>query len=144
MEVLLISHDGIASGAKRSVELILGEQERLSVIELTAAEGIGVFGTKLADFISRKIKETQQFLIISDLQNGSPYNAAAAYIIQNNLANKVTLLTGMNLNMVLESVLFDGDELTHDGIGQILGISVEGISMLQMQEHLTLISTGDE
>jgi len=73
VEILLISHDGIASGAKKSAELILGPQKNLHVIELTAVGGVGGFATELIQYISSKITTSQNIIIISDLKNGSPH-----------------------------------------------------------------------
>lgn len=144
MEILLISHDGIASGARKSTELILGPQRNLHVIELTAAVGVGGFGAEFIQFISSKIEKNQNILIISDLKNGSPYNTAASFIMSNNLADKVSLLTGMNLNMVLETIMLDCDIATADELNSILGTSTDGISMMQPNDYNSEISTGDE
>ncbi|HHQ4780928.1 PTS fructose transporter subunit IIA [Aeromonas sp. HMWF036] len=144
MEILLISHDGIASGAKKSAELILGPQENLHVIELTAVGGVGGFATELIQYLSSKTKESQNVIIISDLKNGSPYNTAVSYIINNDLADKVSLLTGMNLNMVLETIMLDGDSVTGIELNTVIGTAIDGISMMQPSDYNTAISTGDE
>lgn len=43
MNILLVSHHGVAGGLKKAVDMITGEQEELSIIELTEAGVRGFF-----------------------------------------------------------------------------------------------------
>ncbi|MGR5961993.1 hypothetical protein ACT7DN_11135 [Bacillus paranthracis] len=43
MDILILSHAGVASGLKKVAQMILGEQKKLHALELTEENGITSF-----------------------------------------------------------------------------------------------------
>lgn len=111
--ILLISHDGFASGAKKATELILGEQQNIYTLELTANMGIDNFKHELNQIITKLTDENHYLVILSDLKNGTPYNCALSIIASHSLWNQVCLFSGMNLNLILD-VAVSNDEKPHE------------------------------
>ncbi|HGN1705268.1 TPA: PTS sugar transporter subunit IIA [Providencia rettgeri] len=127
ISILLISHEGYASGTKKAIELILGEQNNVDYHELTGEKGIEIFKEELSDKINGLIKYKNKLIIISDLKNGTPYNCALSIIANNNLWRNTFLFTGMNLNLVLEIIMADEDALEEESQKQILLTAKEGL-----------------
>lgn len=127
ISILLISHEGYASGTKKAIELILGEQNNVDYHELTGEKGIEIFKEELSGKIDELTKYKNKLIIISDLKNGTPYNCALSIIANNNLWENTFLFTGMNLNLVLEIIMADEEALEEESQKQILLTAKEGL-----------------
>lgn len=127
ISILLISHEGYASGTKKAIELILGEQNNVDYHELTGEKGIEIFKEELSSKIDKLTKYKNKLIIISDLKNGTPYNCALSIIANNNLWENAFLFTGMNLNLVLEIIMADEEALEEESQKQILLTAKEGL-----------------
>ncbi|MEY0231408.1 PTS sugar transporter subunit IIA [Providencia manganoxydans] len=125
--ILLISHEGYASGTKKAVELILGEQDNVDYHELTGEKGIEIFKDELNIKINKLIKDKNNLIIVSDLKNGTPYNCALSIIASNDLWDYTHLFTGMNLNLILEIIMTDEEVLKEESQKQILLTAKEGL-----------------
>lgn len=97
IHVLLASHGSYASGLREAAEMILGAQEKFYVLGLYPGESLETFAEK----ISRIIQETAEpdnVLILTDLRNGTPFNAALLSVAKYGS----TCLSGVNLPLLLE------------------------------------------
>ena len=75
MELLLVSHRGIASGMKAAVQMVMGAAaDQITAMELTEDEGIESFGKKLEEYLLSWLTEGKKGLIFADLKGGTPYN----------------------------------------------------------------------
>lgn len=127
--VLLISHDGLASGAKKATELILGEERGdIAIIELTGDVGIDNFKQELNEKIRELIKDNSTLVIIADLKNGTPYNCALSIIASNNLWGNIFLFSGLNLNLVLETVMASESQINKSIANEIILSAQQGIA----------------
>lgn len=127
--VLLISHDGLASGAKKATELILGEERGdIAIIELTGDVGIDHFKQALNEKIRELIKDNSTLVIIADLKNGTPYNCALSIIASNNLWENIFLFSGLNLNLVLETVMASESQINKSIANEIILSAQQGIA----------------
>lgn len=127
--VLLISHDGLASGAKKATELILGEdKDNLVTIELIGDIGIDHFKQALNEKISELVVDGSILVIIADLKNGTPHNCALSIIASNNLWEKVYLFSGLNLNLVLETVIASESQINNSIANDIILSAQQGIA----------------
>ena len=143
-QLLLISHDGYASGARKATELILGPQPNLQVIELDSQKGIDVFKEELTKKITTLNTKKEKIIILADLKNGSPYNIAMEIIAKESLWDNITLLSGMNLNLILEMVMVIDDEITPSILDEIMKTACDGIHHLQRSSLFTNLDDGDE
>ena len=58
MEILLVSHKGIASGMKSAMKMIIGEEsQELKILELTEEEGIDIFSKNLEECITNWLSD---------------------------------------------------------------------------------------
>ncbi|MCT7690241.1 MAG: PTS sugar transporter subunit IIA [Lactobacillus crispatus] len=109
--IILASHGNLADGMLNSVQLLAGPQKDISTIMLKPGNSIEKFAQKLSDEIKTHINEGKEVLVLTDMFGGSPSNSAVMAL--QNLDFKC--ITGMNLPMVLETILdrnqnYDFDE----------------------------------
>ena len=50
MNILIVSHHGVASGMQQAAQMIVGDVSKIHVIELTE-EGVDVFANKLETYL---------------------------------------------------------------------------------------------
>lgn len=143
-QLLLISHGSFASGARQATELILGAQPNLHVVELDGQKGITVFKQELRDKITALSTAESNIIILADLKSGSPYNSAMEIIISNSLWNNITLLAGMNLNLILEIAMAIDENHSPASLNEIITTAREGIYHLQQAALASQTDDGDE
>lgn len=126
MKLLLISHGGFANGLLSSYEMIAGRNKNITAISLTD-DGIGDFSANLQYYLAKNNDEN--ILILCDVKGGSPFNQAYQQYLTN--PNKIRIITGMNLPMLIEIGLnmLDEENLDHlFDLGIKTGIiSIEGV-----------------
>ena len=97
MHVLLASHGSYASGLREAAEMILGDQEKLYVLGLYPGESLETFTEKISRII-QETGEAENVLILTDLRNGTPFNAALMSVAKYGS----TCISGVNLPLLLE------------------------------------------
>lgn len=101
MQVLLVSHNGFASGLKKAAEFIIGEQDQIFVAEMKEA-GIEQFENDVRNVIQAfDVKE--KILLLSDIPAGSP--GTTALNILTDLGYETNFVSGINLAFLLELCL---------------------------------------
>lgn len=100
--VLLAGHGALPSGAADAAEFVVGPQSRLLVCELGPAESPDSYGERLADLVG----DAPEVLVLADLPGGTPANAAKLFAARR---TGVRIVTGLNLPMLLEVLVRDGD-----------------------------------
>lgn len=114
MKVLLTSHGHLAQGVASGFEFIAGKTGYIKVVELDEA-GIGLYRERLTHLLS---SETDPVLILADLKGGTPYNECFKYYLAH--TEKVRLVSGMNLPMLLELIPQLTDQTSLDEAVQIV------------------------
>ncbi|MEK4441336.1 MULTISPECIES: PTS sugar transporter subunit IIA [unclassified Niallia] len=110
--IVILSHQGVASGLKRSAQMIVGEFNPLITIELTEM-GVETFTNEVQQFLQNEVIDKQkEYLAFVDLKGGTPYNQIVKETLRLNLADKVSIISGVNLPLILEAFYFEEDDLT--------------------------------
>jgi mannose PTS system EIIA component len=97
IELILVSHGSFAAGLREAAEMILGEQEQVSVLGLYQGESPDSFSQKLEQVID-EAEDCKNVLVLSDLQSGTPYNAGMVMVLKKGCA----CIAGTNLPLLLE------------------------------------------
>lgn len=109
MNIVILSHNGVASGLKTSAQMIVGESNSIKTIELTES-GVEAFTKEIQEFLQSEVINNQEdYLAFVDLKGGTPYNRIVQETMKLNLTEKVRIISGVNLPMLLESLYFEGD-----------------------------------
>ena len=98
-KILLLSHGNLASELIRSSQMIMGEVVGVSAITLREGEDLKEYAKKIKSEIS---KANDGLLILIDLFGGTPFMQASQIYSELNEKEKVFIITGVNLPMLLE------------------------------------------
>lgn len=133
MELLLVSHKGVASGIKTAAAMIVGDEaESIQVIELTAEDGIDAFTEQLEKYLTQWLGDGKKGLVLADLKGGTPYNRAEMLLSQHNFKEQAKVISGMNLPMVLDVLFQDIEEWSEEELQGILATGRDGINCLDL------------
>ena len=72
MEILVVSHGGLAEGAVRAARMIAGRLEQLHCLCLDEDSGIAEFRERLSEKLSQ-LSDAGQLVVLADIQGGSPF-----------------------------------------------------------------------
>lgn len=100
---LIASHGRFASGIKTSLDIIIGEQENILVLD-AYAEGNENLSEKLEELFAALAPETE-LVVFTDLMGGSVTNQ----MLQAANGRDFQLVAGMNLPLLIEVILADPD-----------------------------------
>lgn len=121
MKVILLGHGHCASGYLSSLELIAGPQENVEAVDFTAS----MTNHELEEKLEKAIQDETDILILCDLLGGTPFKIAATRAMQDG-KQKIEVISGLNLSMILETVL-GGLELTDERIEKVMTSAKNGI-----------------
>lgn len=134
MELLLVSHKGIASGMKRAVQMVLGAAaEQISTLELTEEEGIEAFGGRLEEYLLGWLTEGKKGLVFADLRGGTPFNQSELLLAKHGLKNQAKVISGMNLPMIVDALFKEIDVSDTAAIQEIMAAAQNGIVCLDTE-----------
>lgn len=138
MEILLVSHKGVASGMKSAIKMIVGtESEKVTVLELTEEEGVESFSKHLEEYITSWFSDkSKKGLIFADLNGGTPYNQSEMILQRHNLKNSAKVISGMNLAIIIDALFKDIDVNNLDEISEIMESGKEGILCMDLDSNI--------
>lgn len=128
MNVLVVSHEGMASGLVKAVRMIIGPQEQLFWLEFTEEGGVLPFAAELEARLNSWQKSGQSGLLFTDLLGGTPMNQAMAVTTKLDLTKKVKIISGYNLAIVLEALSIEDTSFENVDINQLLEAGKQGIA----------------
>lgn len=102
MNFILAGHGNIAVEMKNSIEMIAGEYPNVRDITFQLGDGIETLKDKYLKIINQSTE--QQFIIITDIFSGSPYNAAAMLAMQ---SENIEVISGLSLPLCLALLHLD-------------------------------------
>lgn len=109
-KIILATHGDLASGMLDTVRMVLGESPiPITTYCLHPGENPLEFATNLEKEIARNCETN--YLVITDVYGGSVCTAMLTLLDNDN----VTLLTGMNVSMVLTAIIDAGADIEHVG-----------------------------
>ena len=127
MELLLVSHRGIASGMKSAIAMVMGPvAEQITAMELTEEEGVGNFSKRLEEYLVTWLSGTGKGLVFADLRGGTPYNQAELLLAKHGLKDRAKVISGMNLPMVV-------DACSTDALAGLVQNARDGIMCLDLE-----------
>lgn len=141
MELLIVSHRGVASGIKSTAEMVLGDSSQITAIELTE-EGVDVYARELEAYLKTWLTEGKTGLVFADIKGGTPYNQAELLLNKLGLKTRAKVICGVNLPMVVESFFGQIDVNRMEEVEQLLQSGRDGIDCADL--HIQTDSSDDE
>lgn len=127
--ILIMSHGELAKGMMNTVSLFFGNLEKMDYLCLYQDDNPDEFKMKIQERLNA-LDDGDGVLIIGDIIGGTPLNQAAYFANE-----KVIILGGMNLGMVLEVManrgnkdidwnqIIESAKLGINNLNQLLGVS---------------------
>lgn len=107
--IVLVSHGMFAPGLHDALGMLAGEN-REDILSTSLKNGMGAdeFAENVRKLIS-VVKEDDEILLFADLLGGSPLTVSANVIAEEGLLNRTTMISGMNLPLVLSAAVMKDD-----------------------------------
>lgn len=121
--VILTSHGKLAEGLLDTLTLFNGQQEQLEALCLLPGDDIARFVSRIKESVDR-VNSGEGVIIFCDLLFGSPCNCSSRLLIDEELKDKVDVITGMNLPMVMEYLACRENGMSSE---DIINVGKEGI-----------------
>ena len=99
--VIVTGHGNFATGILSTLQLIVGKQEAVWGVDFLEAHSIDDLKENLSAALSG---EMDNYLILSDLEGGSPYNTSVRLMVERTDKN-IQVLSGTNFSMLVTAVL---------------------------------------
>ena len=123
MKIILVSHGKLAKGMKNTVEMIAGNQDNLEAYE---AYKNGTSDDSFIGDIKNSLDKVgdQKAVIITDVLGGSVNNEMTQLLKDH---QNLTVLTGMNLPLVITLVTTADSGLTQESIEEAINEGQKGV-----------------
>ena len=130
MELLLVSHRGVATGMKAAISMVMGPAaDQITALELTEDEGIENFGKRLVSWLT----EGKKGLIFADLRGGTPYNQSEMILDRHGLKSRAKVISGMNLPMIIDALFKDIDVNDLAAVAEVAAAAKDGVACLDLE-----------
>ena len=140
--IILSGHNHFATGLQSSLNLIAGDLANFASIDFTGDLSIEDLKAKMSDALVELNKNCDHTIIFTDLQGGSPFQAAAMVAMEN---SNVSVLAGTNLPMLIEingaRAFMDDAEML---VNMALSTGKEQIARLELSTIMANDEPGDD
>lgn len=138
MKIVVTSHGDFCHGLLESYGMIAGASEDILAISLDD-KGVDDFRNRLNSLLNELISD-HEVLILCDIKGGTPFNESFAFSLVN--SEKVRIVSGMNLPMLIESGLLLLQSPTLDDLAQTALNA--GSSSIELEEPLSIEEEDDD
>lgn len=103
--IVLATHGTFSNGIKDAAEVIMGNTENITTVNLNAGDDVEQLGNKIINAIL-EVNQGDGVVVLVDLVSASPYNQSvlATNKLEPELKDKVYIIGGVNLPMLLEII----------------------------------------
>ena len=105
--LILLSHGNMACETLKSAEMIVGKIGNAYALSMDTNEGMNGISSKLENLLTDISEKYKHIFVIADLLGGTPCNVAIKKMAH---MNNVTLISGLNLTMVIEFAMSQYDD----------------------------------
>ena len=120
--IVLASHGKLAEGMLDTLQMFVGDPKQIVSLCLQPGQEIDEYMQKMIE-ATKNVDDGDGVIIFCDLLFGTPCNSSA-YFLKDNKGEKIKIITGMNLPMILEYTSAREQEVK---IEQIIEIGKKGI-----------------
>lgn len=121
-KIILASHKDLSLGMFHTLEYIVGKVDNIELMIAYNQEDYDI-----ETEINKLLKEGENYFVITDILGGSVNAKWLEYVETNNLSNNVTVISGMNLSLIIELYLNIGDPNLKDRVEEIIESSKNSI-----------------
>jgi mannose PTS system EIIA component len=100
IRILIITHGELGREMLRTAEMIIGKQEDVDTLTLTAQDSLATMNVRVGEIL-KNIKNSEGTLILTDMLGGTPCNACLPFSTDYN----IEIVSGTNLYMLLSAFI---------------------------------------
>jgi len=104
--IIVVSHGNMAEGMLDAARMIVGEMEGIVAVSLREEDAVENLMERILSAIS-EVDTRNGVLILVDVFGASPFNASSRLAM---VRDKIEVISGVNLPMLLEIAIQHGDE----------------------------------
>ncbi|MDA1477329.1 mannose/fructose/sorbose PTS transporter subunit IIA [Bacillus changyiensis] len=135
ISVIISGHGHFPTALKESSGMIFGEEDSLLAVPFFKGEGVQTLQEKFDETLKLIPKESEVLFLV-DIYGGTPYNAAAPYILK---GQKMDMATGVNLPILLEVLSLREHLSLKELLNKLKKVSQESFQICS--EHLKKVTT---
>lgn len=124
-KILIATHGNLASGAKSTLELLVG-----NIVDITCIDAYVDPDENLIDILENyfsKIDDDDDVIVFTDIKGGSVNQK----IIQYTMKPNIFLITGFNLPILLELAIMD-KKITVENLEEMIGICKNQLELIKI------------
>lgn len=125
--ILVVGHGLFAYGMEKTVELVMGVQEKMDFENYEGGMSLDIFEKSIEERII-KMGNEEGTLILADIKGGTPFNTGV--IVGSKLGN-VEIIGGCNLPMIVEALDARENNLLRDVVEEIVEAGKNEIAMFK-------------
>lgn len=129
---ILTGHGTFAEGVAGALEMIAGEQENFETVCFLEEKSLETFSDDMRSAISKLSQKCSGVIIFADLLGGTPFRTA---MLEAQDFDKVEVIAGVNLPILLESMVLRYAESLDDFIKQALDAGKTGLVHAQLPQE---------
>ena len=115
--ILVVGHGKVPSGLRDAIRLIVGEQKEFYIADFTSEITTKEYEIKVKKCLDDLETRCDGILVFADMAGGSPYTIVKKASQEH---NKITVITGVNLPMLLEVVTVREFERNFDEFSNVI------------------------
>lgn len=122
--LILMSHGSLATALIESTKMILGDISDYDTISMKTDDTF----TQIEDQLKLTLDKykDKHVIIMTDIYGGTPFNIASKFYRK---SNKISLISGMNLDMVIEYFSSDMNGNVKKFIEEIISVAKDSINL---------------
>ena len=134
--LIIATHGDLCFGLKDTYEMVVGNfPENTVFLSLKKGMGIDSFKKEFKENMI-KLRDCDSYLILVDLEGGSPYNTASEYFYSKDYEGKIEIITGVNLPILVEAVDNLEEMKVNELANLLLTSEANGIKKVEKFEEL--------
>ena len=125
VDVIIVTHAGLADAFIGTVEMIIGPQSNLKAVAFREGDNMMETAALLTGMIQNNTADYT--IVFTDLYGATPANAALVALSQ---CENAAVITGVNLVSVLQALELDGEDMEVNNILEL--VALEGKNGVQI------------
>ncbi|REC33367.1 PTS fructose transporter subunit IIA [Enterococcus pseudoavium] len=129
--LLLVSHGKLADGLADALKMLVGPKEEVISCGLQDGQSVDEFAENFSVLIN-DIPENSEVVLLGDIIGGSPLTTAMTLLTEKGLAEKLSVIGGMNLPLAVTTALMKDSLTREELVRQVTSEAKEALKEFQL------------
>lgn len=129
--LLLVSHGKLADGLADALKMLVGPKKEVLSCGLQDGQSVDEFAENFSVLIN-DIPENSEVVLLGDIIGGSPLTTAMTLLTEKGLAEKLSVIGGMNLPLAVTTALMKDSLTREELVRQVTSEAKEALKEFQL------------